>query len=122
MEVEGPVHISEVIKRVKDSCNMKRAGANLKKAVNGAISASEDAGNIIKIGDFLYDSASNMAIGKKSSKCCNAVSVNPTAVYIPNKSISLILIWLIFHPIETKIHNNWVVKIIRERKISCVNA
>ena len=68
VEVEGPVHISEVIKRVKDSCNIKRAGANLKKAVNGAISASEDAGNIIKIGDFLYDSASNDVSIRKRHK------------------------------------------------------
>ena len=68
VEVEGPVHISEVIKRVKDSCNMKRAGVNLKKAVNGAISASENAGNIIKIGDFLYDSASNDVSIRKRHK------------------------------------------------------
>ena len=25
VEVEGPVHISEVIKRVKDSCNIKKS-------------------------------------------------------------------------------------------------
>ena len=68
VKIEGPVHVSEVIKRVKDSCNIKRAGANLKKAVNGAISASEDAGNIIKIGDFLYDSASNDVCIRKRHK------------------------------------------------------
>ena len=68
VKVEGPVHISEVIKRVKDSCNIKRAGANLKKAVNGAIDASEEAGNIIKIGDFLYDSANNDVIIRKRHK------------------------------------------------------
>ena len=68
VRIEGPVHVSEVIKRVKDSCNIKRAGANLKKAVNGAISASEDAGNIIKIGDFLYDSASNDVCIRKRHK------------------------------------------------------
>ena len=68
VEVEGPVHISEVIKRVKDSCNIKRAGANLKKAVNGAIDASEEAGTIIKIGDFLYDSANNDVSIRKRHK------------------------------------------------------
>ncbi len=68
VEVEGPVHISEVIKRVKDSCNIKRAGPNLKKAVNGAIDASEEAGTIIKIGDFLYDSANNNVSIRKRHK------------------------------------------------------
>ena len=59
VDVEGPVHVSEVTKRVKDSCNIKRAGANLKKTVNAAIDEAEKSGGIIKIGDFLYDASDN---------------------------------------------------------------
>ena len=68
VKIEGPVHVDEVIKRVKDSCNIKRAGSNLKKAVNRAIDVSEDAGSIIKIGDFLYDSSNNDVSIRKRHK------------------------------------------------------
>ena len=59
VKIEGPVHVSEVVKRVKNSCNIKRAGANLKKRVNQGIDVAEGSGTIIKIGDFLYDAENN---------------------------------------------------------------
>ncbi len=75
VEIEGPVHVDEVIKRVKDSCNIKRAGSNLKKAVNRAIDVSEDAGSIIKIGDFLYDSSnSDVSIRKRHKPNIDLIS------------------------------------------------
>ena len=33
VNVEGPVHVNEVVKRVKDSCHIKRAGSKMKKQV-----------------------------------------------------------------------------------------
>ena len=68
VDVEGPIHVSEVIKRVKDSCNIKRAGSTLKKTVNSAISESEKSGDIIKIGDFLYDASNNNVIIRRRNK------------------------------------------------------
>ena len=59
VDIEGPIHISEVTKRIKDSCHIKRAGANLKRTVNAAIENAESSGKIIKIGDFLYDASTN---------------------------------------------------------------
>ena len=58
VNVEGPVHVNEVVKRVKDSCHIKRAGSKMKKQVLKAIKESENSGNIIRIGDFLYDASS----------------------------------------------------------------
>ena len=68
VDVEGPVHIKEVTKRVKQSCHIKRAGANLKKTVNAAIDNAEKSGNIIKIGDFLYDASNNDVVIRKRNK------------------------------------------------------
>ena len=68
VDIEGPIHVSEVTKRVKESCNIKRAGANLKKRVNEGISEAEKLGYIIRIGNFLYDSSNNNIVIRKRNK------------------------------------------------------
>ena len=68
VDVEGPIHVNEVIRRIKDSCKIKRAGSNLKKAVNAAISEAESSGSIIRIGDFLYDASNNNVLIRKRNK------------------------------------------------------
>ena len=68
VDVEGPIHVKEVVKRVKDSCHIKRAGSNLKKTVNSAINEAESSGDIIKIGDFLYDASNNNVVIRKRNK------------------------------------------------------
>ena len=68
VKVEGPIHVDEVVKRVKDSCNIKRAGSKMKKQVNLAIKESENEGSIIKIGDFLYDSSNNNVAIRRRNK------------------------------------------------------
>ncbi len=68
VDIEGPIHIKEVTNRVKDSCNIKRAGSNLKKTVNLAIENAENSGDIIRIGDFLYDASNNNVIIRKRNK------------------------------------------------------
>ncbi len=68
VNVEGPVHVDEVTKRVKDSCHIKRAGSKMKKQVSKAIKESENSGDIIRIGDFLYDASSNDVVIRKRVK------------------------------------------------------
>ena len=68
ISVEGPIHVNEVVKRVKDSCNIKRAGSKMKKQVQKAIKESENSGNIIRIGDFLYDASSNDVVIRRRVK------------------------------------------------------
>ena len=68
VDIEGPIHVNEVTKRVKDSCNIKRAGSTLKKRVNAAISQAEKSGDIIRIGDFLYDASNNNIVIRKRNK------------------------------------------------------
>ena len=68
VDIEGPIHVKEVTNRIKDSCHIKRAGSNLKKTVNAAIQESENSGDIIKIGDFLYDASDNNVIIRRRNK------------------------------------------------------
>ena len=68
ISVEGPINVNEVIKRVKDSCHIKRAGSKMKKQVLRAIKESEKSGNIIRIGDFLYDASSNDVVIRRRVK------------------------------------------------------
>ena len=68
VDIEGPIHVSEVTKRIKDSCNIKRAGSKLKRTVNTAIQNAEQAGQIIKIGDFLYDASNNDVVIRRRNK------------------------------------------------------
>ena len=68
VNTEGPIHVDEVVKRVKDSCNIKRAGSKMKKQVLNAIKESENSGDILRIGDFLYDASSNDVVIRKRVK------------------------------------------------------
>lgn len=59
VEIEGPIHVDEVINRVKESCDIKRAGAKFKTAVNDAINVSEEEGSLITINGFLFNASNN---------------------------------------------------------------
>ena len=88
VDIESPIHVKEVTNRVKDSCNIKRAGSNLKKTVNLAIDEAENSGDIIKIGDFLYDASNNNVIIRKRNKP-NIDLISDEEI---SKSIELVLI------------------------------
>ena len=88
VDVEGPVHVKEVTNRIKDSCHIKRAGANLKKTVNAAIENAESTGDIIRIGDFLYDASNNNVLIRRREKP-NIELISDEEI---SKSIELVLI------------------------------
>ncbi len=88
VDIEGPIHIKEVTARIKDSCNIKRAGSNLKKTVKLAVDEAENSGDIIRIGDFLYDASNNnVVIRKRNKPNIDLISDEEIA-----KSIELVLI------------------------------
>ena len=88
VDIEGPIHIKEVTARVKDSCNIKRAGSNLKKTVQLAINDAENSGKIIRIGDFLYDASNNNVVIRRRNKP-NIDLISDEEI---SKSIELVLI------------------------------
>ncbi|GAA5818772.1 MAG: conserved hypothetical protein [Methanobrevibacter sp. CfCl-M3] len=51
---EGPIHIKEVIGRIKEGLNLSRATSKFKNRVNEAIKNSENAGLIFVDDDFLF--------------------------------------------------------------------
>ncbi len=55
VKVESPIHVNELIKRVRENCEIKRAGSKFKKTLNDAIEVSEQSGNITKVNDFLFN-------------------------------------------------------------------
>jgi len=64
--IEGPIHINEVIVRIRESCNIKRTGSKIKKIIGQAIASSEHNGSIINIEDFLFQNNwSNIPIRKR---------------------------------------------------------
>ena len=66
VQIEGPVHVNEVIKRIKDSCEISRAGVKFKDSIITAIDHGEEMGTILKVGDFLFDASnSDVTIRKR---------------------------------------------------------
>jgi superfamily I DNA and/or RNA helicase len=63
--VEGPIHISEFTTRIKESCNLKRAGPKFKKHIDKSISLAEKENAILIIDDFLFPSDWTKTIVRK---------------------------------------------------------
>jgi very-short-patch-repair endonuclease len=55
--VEGPVHIEEVVVRLRNAWGLKRAGARIQSAVERALDAALETGRIKKSGPFLTTSS-----------------------------------------------------------------
>ena len=54
VEVEGPVHVDEVIRRIRTLWGLKRTGSRIQDALMDAISVAASYGYVIKKGDFLW--------------------------------------------------------------------
>jgi len=51
--IEGPVHLDEVVARIRSAWGLKRAGARIQQAIERAISGPVRAGRLARTGDFL---------------------------------------------------------------------
>ncbi|MDO5849384.1 MAG: DUF3320 domain-containing protein [Methanobrevibacter sp.] len=75
VKVEGPIHVNELIKRVRENCEVKRAGSKFKKTLNDAIEVSEQSGNITKVNDFLFNGLNdNINIRKRNKPNIDLIS------------------------------------------------
>jgi hypothetical protein len=61
VEVESPVHTSEVVRRLANAAGSKRPGAKLVAALEGAIAHAVKAGMVRQDGDFLWHPAMEVA-------------------------------------------------------------
>ena len=55
--VEGPVHIDEVIRRIRSMWGLKRSGNRITNAIGRAVLVAEKTGQIRRRGDFLWPAA-----------------------------------------------------------------
>jgi very-short-patch-repair endonuclease/DNA polymerase III delta prime subunit len=54
VEVEGPVHFSEVVRRIRVAWGLKKAGKRIQDAVLSAVVYAKQKGDVISKGDFLF--------------------------------------------------------------------
>lgn len=75
VEFEGPIHIDDFIVRLKESCNLKRAGPKFKEKIHQGISLSEDKELIVSIEKFLFPSNwSNIPVRKRRAPNIDLIS------------------------------------------------
>ncbi|AAB84992.1 unknown [Methanothermobacter thermautotrophicus str. Delta H] len=53
VSMEGRIHVEEVIRRIRESCGLRRAGRRVRSIINSAIEMAENNGNIKRNGEFL---------------------------------------------------------------------
>jgi hypothetical protein len=66
VEVEGPIHIDEIIVRIKTLWGLGRAGARIRAAVERAIATAEREGLVEADGDFYRVNGSNISVRNRS--------------------------------------------------------
>ena len=54
VQVEGPVHVDEVIRRIREHWDLKRSGSRIQNNVHNAIMIASRRGSVTKKGNFLY--------------------------------------------------------------------
>jgi hypothetical protein len=54
VEVESPVHIDEVIRRIRDAAGLERAGEAIQHAIRQGVQHANKVGKILRDGDFLW--------------------------------------------------------------------
>jgi len=54
VEVEGPIHLDEVIRRMRSNLGYKRTGKKIRDAIIKAAALAKREGNILRKGDFLW--------------------------------------------------------------------
>ena len=57
VEVEGPVHMDEVIRRIRSMWGLKRSGNRITDAIGRAVLMAEKIGKVRRHGDFLWSAA-----------------------------------------------------------------
>jgi hypothetical protein len=67
VQVEGPVHITEVTRRLVSAAGKARAGSRIQAAVTEACEHAIGAGTIKRIGDFLWESAMKRPVPRDRS-------------------------------------------------------
>ena len=66
VDMEGPVHINEVIRRIRVAWGLKRAGKRIQDAITDAISLARDNGDVTIKDEFLYPKNFNLIVRRRT--------------------------------------------------------
>ena len=74
VSAEGPIHVDMVIRRIRESCNLSRAGTKFKEAIFKAIDRNESHMNLIREEDFLFIDYDQIAVRKRDKPNIDLIS------------------------------------------------
>ncbi|MGB7968810.1 MAG: DUF3320 domain-containing protein [Methanobacterium sp.] len=66
VDIEGPVHISEVVRRIRVAWGIKRAGKRIQDAITDAITLAQENGDVTIKDEFLYPKNFNLIVRRRS--------------------------------------------------------
>jgi len=72
--IEGPIHEDTLIRRIRESCNLSRAGSKFKNTIKKSIKRIEDKGLILNEEGFLFKNYDQIAIRKRDKPNIDFIS------------------------------------------------
>lgn len=88
VKIEGPVHASEVIRRLAESAGIRRLGSRIQEAIEAACSRAEQSGAIRREGDFFWPGEPTRPILRDRSRLPSA-SRRPE--FVPTEELAMAL-------------------------------
>jgi superfamily I DNA and/or RNA helicase/very-short-patch-repair endonuclease len=67
VDLEGPVHISEVVRRIRIAWGLKRAGKRIQDAIYDSVSFAQENGDLLVKEEFLYPKNGEITVRRRSS-------------------------------------------------------
>jgi len=68
LKIESPVHIDEMIKRIRENHGLKRTGQKIKNAILESVNYSEVNGKLVKRGDFLWMDINDVKVRRRGKE------------------------------------------------------
>lgn len=68
VKIEGPVHVDEVVRRIRTLWGVKRAGARIQNAIEMGINIAKSRQTIVNYGDFLWNQGQRMEKARRRIK------------------------------------------------------
>jgi very-short-patch-repair endonuclease len=75
LKIESPVHIDEMIKRIRENHGLKRTGPKIKNAIIEAVNYSERNGKLVKRGDFLWMDINDVKVRRRGKEVAAKVEM-----------------------------------------------
>ncbi len=74
VSIEGPIHVDMVIRRLRESCGLSRAGTKFKSTIMDSIKFNENEGFIINEEDFLFTDYDQIVVRRREKPNMDLIS------------------------------------------------